>query len=167
MNDVEVGRPRRGRTLRPPQTASVGTSEYAAAQRRYDALAGQVRILAYTTSPALLLEREAWLRPQVWAWARERTGDPGALGGPPRPVVGRSQREGTRLQYLRLAKVLEDLARFPDAAKVLEDLARFPDAANFSQAERDAWGHIWAAAEDRGWVAGAGEDQPGDSTGKA
>ncbi len=154
MNDVEVGRPRRGRTLRPPQTASVGTSEYAAAQRRYDALAGQVRILAYTTSPALLLEREAWLRPQVWAWARERTGDPGALGGPPRPVVGRSQREGTRLQYLRLAKVLEDLARFPDAA-------------NFSQAERDAWGHIWAAAEDRGWVAGAGEDQPGDSTGKA
>ncbi len=154
MSNADATRPRRGRPFEPAYEAPVGTAEYAAEQRRYHALAGQFRILAYTTSPTLLLEREAWLWPQLWAVARDRRHDQGPLSTTPRAIAGRNQREGTRLQYLRLSKVLEDLAQHPTAG-------------DFPQAERDAWQHIWIVARERGWLADNPENESRETDGNA
>ncbi len=154
MSNADATRPRRGRPFEPAYETPVGTAEYAAEQRRYHALAGQFRILAYTTSPTLLLEREAWLWPQLWTVARDRRHDQGPPSTTPHAIAGRNQREGTRFQYLLLSKVLEDLAQHPTAG-------------DFPQAERDAWQHIWIVARERGWLADNPENESRETDGNA
>ncbi len=154
MNGTDAKRPRRGRPFQPAYAIPVSTAEYAAEQSRYHALAGQFRILAYTPSPTLLLEREAWLWPKLWTLARDRRHDQGPLSRTSRAIAGRNQREGTRFQYLRLSKVLDDLAQHPTP----ED---------FPQAERDAWQHIWIVARERGWLADNPENESRETDGNA
>lgn len=145
MTDGQANRPRRGRSFQRTYAIPVGTTAYAAEQRQYYALAGQFRVLAYTTRPALFLAREAWLWPQLWAFARERQPARDLLGDNPRAVIGHNQRQGTRLQYLRLATVFNNLAQHPTPM-------------DFPQAERDAWQRVWEVAQQRGWLA----PMPGD-----
>ena len=140
MTDRQDSRPRRGRSFQRTYAIPVGTTDYAGEQRQYHALAGHFRVLAYTTSPELLLKREAWLWSRLWTFARARQHERGPFSGNPRAVTGRNQREGTRLQYLRLAKVFNNLAQHPTPA-------------DFLQAERDAWQHVWDIAQQRGWLA--------------
>ncbi len=137
---------RRGRRLRRTYEIPTGTAEYAAEQGQYRAFAGQFRILAYTISPDLLLEREAWLWPQLWDFARQRQQGQVVPAATPKPVTGGNARSGTRLQYRRLAHALDTLASHPGA----ED---------FPRAERETWAHIRATARERGWLADDGGAQ--------
>ena len=70
---------------------------------------------------------------------RAREHERGPFSDNPRAVTGRNQREGTRLQYLRLAQVFNILAQHPTPA-------------DFPQIERDAWQRVWEVAQQRGWL---------------
>jgi hypothetical protein len=137
MTDRPTAPARRGRRMAAPEEEPVGTAEYATVQTRYRALAGQLRILAYTVAPDLLLARESWLWPQLHELASDRGQERGPLADAASPPEGTTRRHGTRREYLELAQRLRALAFHSTGA-------------NFAEAEEAAWEHVWGLARRRG-----------------
>lgn len=137
MTDRSIAPARRGRRMAAPEEEPVGTAEYATVQTRYRALAGQLRILAYTVAPDLLLARESWLWPQLHELAADRGQERGPLADAASLPEGTTRRHGTRREYLELAQRLRTLAFHPTAA-------------DFAEVEEAAWEHIWGLAQRRG-----------------
>ncbi len=137
MTDRPTAPARRGRRMAAPEEEPLGTAEYATVQTHYRALAGQLRILAYTVAPDLLLARESWLWPQLHELASDRGQNWGPLTDTASPPEGTTRRHGTRREYLELARRLRALAFHSTAA-------------DFTEAEDTAWERVRELARQRG-----------------